>query len=1246
MKRLVLLPIIGLSSIVFGQEIQVITGQDAFDKVNNAKTIRLKSFTEVPNYIEFIEGKEPSTSEIFDILNTTTKNNLSFDFINTTKDKLNMNHYRYKQTINGFPVEHSMIIVHTKNGKVVSVNGEALSSTPKNSSASISFNTALQIAKGHIGAARYKWEDPNEELFIKAEQNDPSATFFPKSELVYITKDGDLSKAIRLAYKLDIYAQEPLSRKELYIDANTGEILFSNDLIHTADVVGTAVTGYSGTQPITADSFGGAYRLRESGRGNGVETYDLNQNTSHGSAIDFTDNDNNWNNANAQLDQYAGDAHWGAEMTYDYFWSVHNRNSIDDAGFRLRSYIHYGTKFVNAFWDGSRMTYGDGDTIITSSNPFPTKPLTSMVIAGHEITHGLVSRTAGLVYSYQSGALNESFADIFGISIDFWSRPSQANWILGDEISNGSWVMRNMSNPNAKNHPDTYLGQHWYTGSGDNGGVHYNSGVQNFWYYLMVNGGTGTNDLSNSYSVTAQGFNIAEKIAFRNLTVYLTSSSQYVDARFYAIKAATDLYGGCSPEVEATTDAWYAVGVGSAYNPNVTADFAANKTVGCAAPFTVTFNNLSNNAITYSWDFGDGNTSTAANPTHTYTATGLYTVKLVADGGSCGIDSITKVGYIDVDPSNPCPLILPVNGNITDTNCAGTLYDDGGPSGIYSANQDSYITIAPTGAAQVNLTINSFDVEGFTNCGYDYVEIFDGPSTSSPLIGKYCNTNNPPPSIINSTGGAITIHFHTDPGLHLQGFSISWNCVTGGSPLPTAQFTGTPTTICVGDNVTFNNSSINATSYSWTFTGGTPATSTATNPSVTYNTPGTYPVKLVATNGSGSDSLTRTAYIQVDTTCPIILPPNTTHPTQTKCTGTVYDDGGPSGNYTPNQDSYITIAPTGATSVTLNMAFFDIEPGSGGAVACDYDYLEIFDGPTTSSPSLGKFCNTSTPPPTITSTGGAVTIHFHTDPGLHLQGFQIDWQCNTGSPTPVANFSSSTTLVCAGSSVNFYDQSTGSPTSWNWTFNGGTPASSTTQNPVVTYSSPGTYDVVLQVSNASGSDTKTSTGHITVFDNLTAAFTQTAAGLNVLFTDNSSGATQWDWDFGDGNTSTSQNNNHVYATAGTYTVCLIVDNPACDTVSTCQTITVNSSIGVDENELLSDLKIFPNPTNGLLNIQVEFNKEENLSLRLVDILGNLITDRSFDQQSKNYQETLDMTNLAKGSYVLYINNLPYKITRE
>ncbi|MBI1287692.1 MAG: PKD domain-containing protein [Flavobacteriales bacterium] len=764
--------------------------------------------------------------------------------VRTEVDKLGMQHVRYQVVQNGIPVFGAFIYAHGENDIITSFNGRY----PKQistSTNSISEAAALEAAKQHIGAETYKWELPAEETHLKWETGNSSATYFPQGELVYINPEFDFSKPadFRLAYKFDIYAQKPLYRAEVFVDAQTGEVLFENSRIHVADATGTAHTGYVGTQTIITDSYNGGYRLRESGRGGGIRTFNMNSGTSYGNAVDFTDSDNNWNNVNGNLDQYATDAHWGAEMTYDYYLNEHGRNSIDNANMQINSYVHYDQAYDNAFWDGQRMNYGDGNG----------QPLTALDVCGHEMTHGVTENTAGLIYQDESGALNESFSDVFGTSVEWIQNPSSGDWLIGEDLG----TFRSMSNPPAYGDPDTYNGTNWATGTADNGGVHTNSGVQNKWYYILVEGESGTNDIGNSYSVTGIGLADAQAIAYRSLTVYLGPSSEYADARFYSIQAAVDLFGGCSPQVIATTNAWYAVGVGNAFDATVVSDFAASVTSNCQAPITVNFTNFSANGAVYTWDFGDGNTSNDVNPSHTYSSNGVYTVSLSVDGGNCGTDDLTLTNYISIDPNNPCVALMPDDGSQTLTWCTGTLYDDGGPNENYQDNNSVITTISPVGATSVTLNFSSFSFES----GYDYLYVYDGPTTNSPLIGQYDGNTLPNGGTISSTGGDITLRQFSDTYVNESGFALTWECTQPNSP-PTANFASSIQVTCNGE-VSFTDQSINgATSWMWDFGDGN--TSTDQNPSHTYQNEGTYTVSLTATNGFGSDAVSYNNLIVVD----------------------------------------------------------------------------------------------------------------------------------------------------------------------------------------------------------------------------------------------------------------------------------------------------------------------------------------------------------------------------------------------
>lgn len=832
---------------------EVLRGPAADKIIQGTDLIRYTSRSTAPNYIHLRPGSEIAYAEfekwIFHALNLAPEEDLQL--YSTETDKLGHTHYRLQQTYKGLPVEGSMYIVHTVNGMVYAVNGDFFGGLSASETPALNSPAAMQKALDEVGATTYKWELPGEELFLKNIEKDPLASYFPYGELVWTTNDHQHIQAstFRLAWKFDVFAHEPMSRQWIYIDAQNGQVIWQEDRIHTADVVGTAVTRYSGTVSMTADSTGpNSYRLRESGRGQGIETYDLNNATNYGGAVDFLDSDNYWNNANGQLDDVATDAHWGAEVTYDYFWQRQARNSIDGNGFELLSYVHYGNNYANAFWSGSYMTYGDG-------NGGSFSPLTAIDVTGHEIAHGLTDFSSDLVYSYESGALNESFSDIFGVCVEDHGRGS-FNWRIGEDMTSNGNGIRLMSNPGAFGDPDTYQGNDWWTTAGDNGGVHTNSGVQNKWFYILTDGETATNDNGDNYNVTGIGLDKAGDIAFRSNTVYLTPNSQYADARFYGIQSAIDLFGACTNEVIQCTNAWYAVGVGNLFSFSVTAGFTNTSGSSCQLPASVCFSNQSTNAGTFDWDFGDGSSDSLVSPTHAFTATGSYTVTLIASGGACGADTITQT--VVVDTAGPCVVVL--NASCPQgpaTECSGTLYDSGGPSNNHGDNTDIVQTIAPAGAASVTLNFASFDLEDT----YDFLYIYDGPTTASPLIGAYTGNNLPGGGTITSTVGSITLRQFSDAAVNEAGFALNWAC-TLPSTAPSVDFEANRTNTCDGAVDFSDLTTGGAISWDWDFGDGN--VSTVQNPSHTYAANGTYTVKLVATNIIGADSTVKVAYVTVN----------------------------------------------------------------------------------------------------------------------------------------------------------------------------------------------------------------------------------------------------------------------------------------------------------------------------------------------------------------------------------------------
>lgn len=862
MKKIFLFTIVAIIISLGMSHAQVFNGAEAMAYVKNAESVAIRSDDYLPSFIKFSQGKELNLSELTGWMGENFKLAPGFGLklLKSEMDQLGYSHYRYQQTINGYPVVGGDYVVHVKNNKIVSMNGSIRKYIEPNTQITISESAALQSALDYVNANQYMWEIPQEESLLKTSVGSTDASFYPKGDLYIVPLNGDFSSEdFRLAYKFDIYAKTPLSRQFIYVDAISGEIVMKTERIHTTDTPGTAVTKYNGNQTITADSYNGSFRLRETGRGLGIETYDMNEGTNYGSAVDFTDADNYWNNVNAAKDEVATDAHWGAEMTYDYFFTKFGRNSLDNAGMKLLSYVHYDAGYNNAFWDGLRMTYGDGSGGYS--------PFTALDICGHEITHGLDENTANLVYQDESGAMNEGFSDIFGTAIEFYAVPASANWTMGEDIGA---VLRNLSNPNANSLPDTYLGTYWYTGTADNGGVHTNSGVLGYWFYLLSQGGTGTNDNGDAYNVTGITKDKAAAIAYRTLAYYLTSASEYADARTYSILACQDLYGGCSPEAQSNQNAWYAVGIGAAWTSTpATADFAACPATTCNnAPFDVQFTNLSTNGNTFKWYFGDGTTSTLSSPLHTYSTNGTYNVKLVAYGGTCGSDSITINDFVQVGPSYQCTVFIPGTGNgTTQTSCDGTIYDSG-ICGDYADNTNGTMTLSPAGATSITLTFSAFNFEN----NYDYLYVYDGNSTAAAQFAGSPFTGGTIPVPFVASGGSITLKQTSDGGVTSSGFVANWSCASSTLP-PVAGFSADNTSSCTG-LISFTDLSTNGpTSWLWDFGDG--QTSTDQNPSYIYTASGTYTVTLTATNSYGSDQVLITDYVTIN----LPLAPTTTNDT-------------------------------------------------------------------------------------------------------------------------------------------------------------------------------------------------------------------------------------------------------------------------------------------------------------------------------------------------------------------------------
>jgi zinc metalloprotease ZmpA len=359
------------------------------------------------------------------------------------------------------------------------------------------------------------------------------------------------------------------SRLATYVDARTGAVIRRVEGIHTAEGSGQSL--YSGTVTINVTQSGSTYTLTDPVHG-GAKVTDMQNKQDSAlctllgmgctNGVAYSSPDASFGNGtNSNRETAAVDALYGHAQTFDFFKNVLGRNGIFGNGTAAPSRVHYGNKYVNAFWDGTKMTYGDGDG--TSFGP-----LVSLDVAGHEMSHGVTENTSNLTYSGESGGLNESTSDIFGTMVEFHAANGSdpGDYYIGEEfdLANGEGFRR-MDDPQLDG-----ASYSCYTSGIGNADVHYSSGVGNHFFYLLaegsgtktIGGKVHTSPTCNGSTVSGIGRDDAAKIWFRALTTYFTSGTTYAQARTATLSAASDLYGASSTQRAAVAAAWSAVGVG------------------------------------------------------------------------------------------------------------------------------------------------------------------------------------------------------------------------------------------------------------------------------------------------------------------------------------------------------------------------------------------------------------------------------------------------------------------------------------------------------------------------------------------------------------------------------------------------------------------------------------------------------------------------------------------------------------
>ncbi|MER8141536.1 M4 family metallopeptidase [Streptomyces griseoluteus] len=450
-------------------------------------------------------------------------------------------HTRYERTYEGLPVLGGDLVVHTSDsGRTQGVTRASKASlklatlTPRIAAATAQ-KQALGLAKDKGSAKATTDRAPRKVVWAAG----------GKPVLAYETVIGGL--------------QDDGTPNQLHVvtDAATGKRLFQYQGIET----GVGNTLYSGKVDLTTAQSGSSYTLTDDTRG-GHKTYDLGH-KQDGTGTLFSQDDDTWGDGKTTNAATAGaDAAYGAQATWDFYKSTFGRSGIKNDGVGAYSRVHYGNAYVNAFWDDSCfcMTYGDGTN--------DSDPLTSLDVAGHEMSHGVTSNTAGLEYSGESGGLNEATSDIMGTGVEFAANSSAdpGDYLIGEKIDiNGDGTpLRYMDKPSK----DGGSADYWSSSVGGED-VHYSSGVANHFFYLLSEGsGAKTiggvdydSPTKDGSTVTGIGRDKALQIWYKALTSYFTSTTDYADARKGTLSAATDLYGADSAEYKAVEAAWTGVDV-------------------------------------------------------------------------------------------------------------------------------------------------------------------------------------------------------------------------------------------------------------------------------------------------------------------------------------------------------------------------------------------------------------------------------------------------------------------------------------------------------------------------------------------------------------------------------------------------------------------------------------------------------------------------------------------------------------
>ena len=665
------------------------------------------------------------------------------------KDNDGTLHTRYERTFAGLPVLGGDLVVHTPPASLAA------------GTVSTTFNNNRRTVSVKSTTATFGKSSAETKALRTAKALDATSPAAESARKVIWAGEG----TPKLAWETVVTGfQDDGTPSKLHVinDASTGAELSRFEGIET----GTGNSQYSGTVTIGTTLSGSTYQLNDTTRGT-HKTYSLNNGTS-GTGTLMTDADDTWGTGSGSNTQTAGvDAHFGAQTTWDFYKNTFGRSGIKNDGVAAYSRVHYSTAYVNAFWDDDCfcMTYGDG----TSS----THALTSLDVAGHEMSHGVTSNTAGLDYTGESGGLNEATSDIFGTGVEFYAANSTdvGDYLIGEKIDiNGDGTpLRYMDEPDK----DGGSADSWYSGVG-NLDVHYSSGPANHMFYLLsegsgsktINGVTYNSPTSDGVAVAGIGRAAALQIWYKALTTYMTSSTNYAGARTAALSAAASLYGSSSAQYAGVGNAFAGINVGShitvpSTGVTVTNPGSQSTTVGTAVSLQVAASSTNSGSLTYAatgLPTGLSISSSTGVISGTPTTAGSYstTVTVTDSTGATGTASFTWTVSSSGGGSCTSTQLLGnqgfESGNTTWTASSGVITNDSDQAartGSYKAWLDGYgsthtdtlsqsVTV-PSGCTGTTFTfyLHVDTAETTTSTQYDKLTVTAGSTT----LATYSNLN-------------------------------------------------------------------------------------------------------------------------------------------------------------------------------------------------------------------------------------------------------------------------------------------------------------------------------------------------------------------------------------------------------------------------------------------------------------------------------------------------------------------------